>query len=328
MIALYNMEGGEFKDLISGSAGTLKNGASLIADSERGGNVLYLNNDDVVSPGTGLGYDSEGQHAILAAPHVPSTDAMTISVWFKAKELRNWARVIDLGDAKAQFDNNPDRFINISPTNGEYTIGTVNVNDGGGFSVPNNRDRVFASLVSANTWIHAVLVINPPSGNPNVLYLNGTPYQSTSGGAGDAPNAATFTPKIVSEALDGLGNGLLGRSRFENNGDQVFNGWIDDVAIFDVALTADQVTELRNTSSANLNPTSQQAPVAVEPPAGAQVDPPNQNAPATETAPTPAPATTNTQTTAPRTGSTVVIMLAVLAASGFAIIKSKKKGGI
>lgn len=244
MIALYNMNG-VMKDSVSGKSGTLKNGASFVDDANRG-SVLYLDNDGVVSPGTGAGYDAEGQHAVLAESHIPNSNQMTISLWFNAKELRNWARVIDFGDAA--YDS-PQRFINIAPTNGTNTIGTININDSTA-GIPNNRDRVWANLVNANEWVHAVLVINAGSGKPNVLYLNGVAYESTNGGAADAAVPSTFSPKDILAAAAGVGDSFLGRSRYGSNADQIFNGYIDDVAIFDKALTAAQVAAL---AKADLN---------------------------------------------------------------------------
>ena len=275
MTALYNMEG-ELKNSMSGGTGTLWNGASFVSDSDRG-SVLYLNNDGVVSPGTGAGYAAEGQWAELSAPYIPDSDAMTISIWFKATELRTWARAIDLGDAKAQTalaagdtaTVGPDRFINISPTNGENTIGTFNVNDSTA-GVANNRDRVFADVISENTWVHAVYVISK-DGTPNVLYVNGVPFESTHGAAADAPEAAEFSPKDILAAPAGLRNVFLGRSAYENNGDQIFNGYIDDVTIFNVALTADQVAELNKADLKNGNPAAAVEEVAAAPAEAAPV---------------------------------------------------------
>ena len=309
MIGLYNMEN-DFKDSVSGKEGTLKNGASFTKDAARG-NVLSLNNDSVISPGTGLGYDKEGQFAILADSHIPNTDAMTISLWYYAKEQRNWARVIDFGDDRANKESaDPQRFINISPANaatGGYTIGTVNVNDGAsiGFSVPNNRDRVFAPLAPTKEWVHVVLVIDPKGAKENILYVNGVPHKSTSGGgATDAPNPSTFSPKDILSAVTGVGPTYLGRSRYNTNGDQVFNGFVDDVAIFNVALTADQVKELSTTDLSKGDPTKAAATTTA--------------AAAATTTKAPAGGTT----TAPKTGdATLFIVLTMITAiAGSAVV--------
>jgi len=318
MIALYNMES-ELKNSISGGAGKLWNGASLVGDGERG-SVLYLNNDGIVSPGEGAGYAAEGQWAELAAPYIPDSDAMTISIWFKATELRTWARAIDLGDAKAQVaiaagdtaTVGPDRFINISPTNGEFTIGTFNYNDSTA-GVANNRDRVFAELISENVWVHAVYVISK-DGTPNVLYINGTPFESTHGGGTDAPEAAEFSPKDILAAPAGLRNVFLGRSAYENNGDQIFNGYIDDVTIFNVALTAAQVAELNKADLKNGNPAS----VVIEEVAAAAGD----EAPAAVTAPA---AVAPAAVSAPQTADIISIAIIMAIASGAGLLIKKRK---
>jgi len=188
---------------------------------------------------------------------VPNNDAMTISIWFKVKEQRTWARAIDLGDAKAQnaLANGetgtigPDRFINIAPSNGSNTLATVNCNDMADLGVPNNRDRAFADyVVDEGVWVHACYVISKDGVNPNVLYINGQPYLSTHTNAGDDPEPAEFSPKDIYAAPEGLRNAFVGRSAYENNTDQIFNGYIDDIAIFDVALTANQVAGLEAAS--------------------------------------------------------------------------------
>ena len=90
MIAMYNMED-SLTNSVTGANGTLKNGAGFVNDAQRG-SVLFLDNDNVTSPGEGLGYDGEGQWAELAAPYIPDSDQMTISLWFKIKdEHRTWA---------------------------------------------------------------------------------------------------------------------------------------------------------------------------------------------------------------------------------------------
>ena len=269
LIALYNMEGG-LTNSVTGNDGILMNGAGFVSDGQRG-SVLFLNNADVVSPGEmGFGaYNYEGQHAILSSHHVPMGNEMSISVWFRVAELRTWARVIDFGDAQAQDEfgpNYPARFISISATNSTYTIATTNVNDSDD-GVPNNRDRVFADMVGENEWIHAVYVINAQSGSPNVLYLNGTPFESTNaGGSLDDPDPAHFAPRELHEAVYGIGLTFLGRSRFEANADQIFYGWIDDVAIFDVALTAEQVAELAATDFSGGVPGTEPAPAEADAP--------------------------------------------------------------
>lgn len=316
MIALYNMTGNTLKDQISGNDGKLWNGASFVEHDGR--NALFLNNADVISPGTGLGYDNEGQWAEMAAPHIPDSDELTISLWIKMSELRNWARAIDLGDANAQNEKasgntatvGPNRFINISPTNGSNFIGTFNCNDMP--VVPNTRDRSFGDQPEADTWIHAVYVVN--KGKPNVLYVNGTAYESTNGNAGEDAVPATYSPKDLLAAESGLRNGFIGRSAYENNGDQIFYGYISDVSIFNVALTAGQVAELGKTDFSMGNP----ADISVE---EVVVDTPQAE---TEAAVVKVD-TGAVVTKAPATSDMTFVMIGVLliASVGFVILRKK-----
>lgn len=323
MIALYNMTGSTLKDDVSGKDGVLYNGAKLVVEDGR--NSLYLNNEANESVGQlDGGYLKNGQWAELAAPYIPDSDEMTVSLWVKMKELRTWARAIELADRKAQNEleaagNNaldlsgaasPDRFINISPSNGSNFVGTINGNDMG--LVPNNRDRSFGDQPDTDKWIHAVYVIN--KGKPNVLYVDGTAYLSTNGNAGDDPEDATFSPKDILASEHGLRNGYLGRSGYENNGDQIFYGFISDVAIFSVALTAEQVAELGKTDFSKGNP----AKATAAPEAPAEVTAPD--APAAEAAPA-APAS-------PKTGDCSILLVALIgiaSASGVAYFGAKRR---
>jgi len=264
LIGFYNMEG-ELKDLVSEKYGTLWNGASFVDDASRGGKVLYLNNADVELPGYleegGKGYYVEGQWAELALPHIPNADTMTVSLWFKCTENREWARVIDFSDAKSQklyaIDKEaaegvgPDRYLQISPLaptgGGEFLLCSFNCNDMGDRGVPSNRDRIFAELMPENTWIHVCLVIDINGKTPNVLYVNGVPYESNHSGPADDPAPAEFSPKDLLSSPEGLKNAFVGRSPYENEDDYIMWGYVDDIAIFDVALTAAQVAELRAT---------------------------------------------------------------------------------
>ena len=319
MLAMYNMEG-SLTNSVTGAEGTLMNGAGFVQDSERG-TVLFLNNADVVSPGNlGFGgYDIEGQHAILADNYVPTGDAITLSLWFKAAEIRNWARVIDMGDGRAQDEfqpNDPQRFINISTAGGPgnaYTIGTTNMNDiPSGSDGERNRDRVFAPQATVNEWIHVAYVTHAGSGNPPAIYINGERFEGGHGDDSFAPtDPAYWSPSLIHEHIDGVGLTFLGRSRFEGNADAVFYGWIDDVTIFDVALTSAQIQQLAAHDFA-----APEAPPAEEAPPEADPAPPAAD-------PTPPPAAQPTQ--APQTFDPIVLVVVVSFVSIAAIIVLKKR---
>jgi hypothetical protein len=236
MIALYNMTDG-LTNAITGMSGTLHNQASIVTDAEHG-RVLYLNNPVGHVAQLAGGYESNGQWASLSAPHIPDSDSMTISIWFKQRTLRTWARIVDLGDTRAQSTeaNSPLRFISITPYDGNHQFQGIIAC----FDINDNRDRSTAPTPELNEWTHAVFVIDASRPLPTAtLYVNGI--------ASTATQMFGHSPKDILSAPFGLGNGMLGRSRWENNGDHIFDGWISDVAIFDVALTPAQIAALAST---------------------------------------------------------------------------------
>jgi hypothetical protein len=139
------------------------------------------------------------------------------------------------------------------------------------------------------------------AGNPIRLYVNGTEYVGT--------DMAGHSPKNILAAPAGLRNAFVGRSAFEGNSDQIFNGFIDDVVIFDTALSAAQVAAL---SAHNFVPAAA-APTPPPPAAAATTTPP-------------------AQTAAPSAGGPVgtfdpitLIALGAIAAGAGAVIVKKRK---
>lgn len=320
MIGLYNMEG-ELKDSITGAIGQLYNGASLENDAERG-SVLHINNDgmDLTNQDGAL---DEGQWAELAASYVPNSNEMTVSIWFKQKEGRNWARAIDMGDGEP--GGGPERFLNITPyantAGGTYMIGTVNENDGS-LGISNNRDRIWADPAEDGKWYHAVLVIKVDGSSPNILYVNGVPFKSGHDDLTEEP--AEISPSHILETPNReMRNAYLGRSSFEANADQMMNGYIDDITIFDVALTAEQVAELMNADLKNGNPLNA---VAANEPESETAAPETVEEAAEVTEPAaPQPAAASSTPAAPQTGDAalIFIVLSLVSASAFIFIRKR-----
>jgi hypothetical protein len=311
------------KDAVSGNSGQLINGAKIVQDAQRG-NVLFCDNEG------GIKVTEDAQWAELANHHIPDSDEMTISIWFKAKELLDGApRVFETGDARplTEGDTVPLRFICIHPHRSFGDVGvqaTLNCNDLTDV-VPNNRDRAFSppeDTAILDEWVHVVWVIN--TGKPNTMYVNGVPYMSHHGGGPDDPaEDAVFSPKDVLTAPEGTRNALLGRSGEEGTAavNPVFNGYISDVAIFSVALTADQVAEIAKADLSKGDP-SKAAAVVEEAPAAAET-PAEAPAPVVEAAPAPAPAPAPV---APRVGDAGIIGLTsimMIAAAGVVVFKRK-----
>ncbi len=114
----------------------------------------------------------------------------------------------------------------------EFSINTtrtlrIRKGDGTGRFSADVRSAITAETVPINAWTHATFVL--PSGNENTwqIYINGVAGTMSVGGSGGAVG------------YSGAYSGGIGRFRFNP-----FVGQIDQVTVFDYALSQDQVTQL------------------------------------------------------------------------------------
>lgn len=82
-----------------------------------------------------------------------------------------------------------------------------------------------------NQWQHVVITHDSSTTNAPIFYINGV-YVTTSGWS------ASGTVKSDALALMCIGNGI--------NGDRAFDGLIDDVRVYNRALSAGEITALYN----------------------------------------------------------------------------------
>jgi len=102
----------------------------------------------------------------------------------------------------------------------------------------------WAYLLPKNEWVHIVGIM---SKDPTQLYVNGELF----GGAGKGPGGGAFSNAAN---LFRIGSsGTIG---------EYFNGIIDDVAVFDVALTADDITSIMNKGLGSMLAVSQSGKLA------------------------------------------------------------------
>jgi len=144
------------------------------------------------------------------------TGGFTVSAWVKTAAYTNWARVIDFGNG-AGVDN-----VLLARRDTSNNL-RFEVHDGiapGGTQL--NRDGVFQQ----DQWQHFVATISPS--RTAAVYLDGTPIVS---GTMTLPRNVTRT------------NNYIGESNW--GGDAFFQGVMDDVAIWDHALRAEDVQALQ-----------------------------------------------------------------------------------
>jgi PKD repeat protein len=148
-----------------------------------------------------------------ADPILNLTDSFTIGAWIKPKSYgqSGWGRIVDKGSKSTGFSF----YIRKSTGSLAYVIY-------GGLAIRSNSD-----VINLNTWQHVAMVYNRPAESVT-FYVNGL-------------NAGTVY--YTTPPLDSAGNPLLiGIRGYDLK--RAFDGLIDDVQIYNRALTADEINQL------------------------------------------------------------------------------------
>ena len=143
----------------------------------------------------------------------PSVTAFTFTAWVNWKGGDPWQRIFDFGQ-----DANSNMFL--TPSNGANMRFAITTGGGGA------EQRLNSTPLLQSQWVHVAVTLDGATG---VLYVNGN--------AVDSSNTITLTPQDV------IGiNTWLGRSQYV--ADPYFNGIIDEVAVFNRALSEVEITTI------------------------------------------------------------------------------------
>lgn len=189
-----------------GTAYTAEGGATMVEG--RNGNALSLNGN--------------GQYAEVSAAGKALSGIsgdFTISVWVNPTSLDNWARIYDFGNGMT--DATAYNYAFLTANSGDSTARFA-VKDGSAEKFVNAQ-----SILSTGDWQNIVV---SHSGDVTTLYVNGKQSGSTD----------TITYNFSD--LGGFANCYLGKSQF--SADSYFSGLIDDLLIYDRALSADEIKAL------------------------------------------------------------------------------------
>jgi hypothetical protein len=164
--------------------------------------------------GNMLNLDGSGYVSFTNNPLSASTN-FTIETWVRVDNLSDWRRIVDFGDA--QGDN---MFLTSSyGGSGGRPRFVINVN--------NTGERILDSSIPilSNTWTHIAVTL---SGTTAIMYINGINVGQN--------NSFDINPA----SLGATTNNWLGKSQYP---DPLFQGSLDELKIWNVARTQDQIRE-------------------------------------------------------------------------------------
>jgi len=155
---------------------------------------------------------NSGQGNYLQLPYtVASGDELTVALWVRLRSSSSWQRLFDFG-------NDENHYLFLTPKNSYTNVMRFAIKNGG-----DEQTLDCKSALPSSQWKHVVLTIG--SGR-TVIYLDGE----------EAASSATISikPGDIRPVLN-----FIGRSQFA--ADPLLSADIDDVRIYNYALTADDV---------------------------------------------------------------------------------------
>jgi hypothetical protein len=163
--------------------------------------------------GQALSLNGSSQYALVPAGIMAAANNFTIATWVYWNGGSQWQRIFDFGNGTSQY-----MFLTPNSGGGTLRFG-ITMNGGGAEQIVQT-----ASALPTAQWIHVAVTYN---GTTAIIYTNGV--VAASGAVSISP--AAFNPAINN----------LGASQYP---DPYFNGRLDDVCIYNYALTATQIGAL------------------------------------------------------------------------------------
>ena len=218
----------EIADVVQASAGSSGTKTGVTTDSQANVGHLIALNPALPLPATGkigqaLSFDGVNDYVQNSTIFTPddNTEDYTMSAWFKADTITGWR-----GIAGWTSDVDADEPYAKLALRNDSKLHFYSRNDAGGTPSAD----IYTDTLSSDTWYYAVAT---KSGSVYRLYVNGAEATSTT-----ATISGTFTSR----------NSFLIGTFNEGSvlGSYVFDGTIDDVRVYNRALSATEVSRLYN----------------------------------------------------------------------------------
>ncbi len=216
LVAYYPFNGNANDASGNGNNGTV-NGAILISD--RLGNSASAYNFD------GLGSFIQVPNSSVL--NFESLNTMSLSYWINAFSLSN-SQVSLILSKQTGAGTTQDGFNSNIETSNQSSFRIMN-----GTSTPQFTIGTDVQMIQTNSWYHVVHIYN---GNEGFIYINGILISSQYGSAFIGDNSADL---------------LIGKPNWNAGNVKNFHGVIDDVGIYNRALSASEVQQLYTAQSFN-----------------------------------------------------------------------------
>ncbi|MHC4510944.1 MAG: LamG-like jellyroll fold domain-containing protein [Planctomycetota bacterium] len=200
-------------------------GAGNVAeDSSGNGNDGTLNGPTWTSGGKfdgALEFDGAGSYIEFATGESMKTPHFTIMAWFNTRKLNGYGHIFQTGNDWSDMAG----YVFRVHQNGFAQSAIA-------FGPGNTATWLDGPALEANTWYHMVLTFD---GTTATLYLDG---ENVASGAGQGQIMYDDQPVRIGCLSDSIGS--------------VFDGFIDEVALFDVALEAGDIQTIMNQGLATI----------------------------------------------------------------------------
>ena len=172
---------------------------------------------------------SDGQWLQLPV-NTPASEELTVAMWVKHTSTTGWQRLFDFG-----YDT--DHYLYLTPNNG--SVMRLAIKNGG------TEEHLDAQRLSTRQWKHVAVTMKQ---GKTCIYVDGTLKASST--------SITISPADVKPVIC-----YLGRSFF--NDDPYFNGFMQDVRIYNYALSESEVKDIFNGTTAISEPETRKMPSTV-----------------------------------------------------------------
>ena len=193
--------------------GTYNGGMGTVADTSNGGTRAY---------------SFDGINDYIDCDEVVVNSGISISLWMKRNEVSNFVSIVTKYDSSVGAG---------SPFSSYYVMSSVSGNGIRGYlgeaSINSFKAEEYGSTVANNSWSHVAISCSLGS-NKIDIFINGSFVTSS-----------TLASSTFSSISSGSGiKTLIGARQNGSSVERFLNGYLDDIRVFDRALTQEEVTHL------------------------------------------------------------------------------------